>query len=274
MNIFKKIVSVLLVISGIGGFLKGDILPSLFTTILGLILYPDVSENIKKSFIIWKNKGVRYAGYLLLLLIAGASIKKKDIAKDSTEKNIVSTTQKPKKKKVRIINLDDKFWDANGNIIKPTKDDITYRVIEVLKHGKTGEKGSRNASEYMHLLIKTSSYDKDVLKKIAITIKKRYSNFAPKRSNIDLWDNKKAYQKYMEREKYFKTSFDKLMKEFERTRKPIGDKHNKIKENWDKKNYPFIADHYPVSISFDGVFYYYPFHDKHYIDVGGKNSKN
>lgn len=273
MKIVKVVLSVLLIFASIGGFLQAKFLPSIFAAILGILLIPWVTEKIKNAFNHWNNRIIRYMTYGLLFFSMGATAPKTNEENVLKPKTTSNTKNFKKTKKKRIINLDDKYWDANGKEIKPSKDDITYRVIDILKHSKSGTKGRNNASEHMHLLIETSSYEKNILREIAEKIKDRYITFAPEQYNIDFWDNKKAYLKYLEREEFFRTSFDNLMKEFKKNREPIGDKHQELKLNWDKKNYPFIADHYPASISFDNKFYFYPFQNEHYIEVGGENSK-
>lgn len=94
MNTFKKIVSVLFFIGSLGGFLRGEILPSLLLVVLGLILFPSISEKIKDSLIIWKKKAVRYVSYFLLLIIAGASIKKDNTGISSMSKITTSKENK------------------------------------------------------------------------------------------------------------------------------------------------------------------------------------
>ncbi len=112
-----------------------------------------------------------------------------------------------------------------------------------------------------------------MIKKIAFKIKDEYAQFAPNNCNIDFWDDKKAYKLYLAQQKYYTESFDKLMAEFQRTRVPIGDKHAKLKKEWDKKNYPFIADHLPASITLGNDFGYYRLQDDYYKEVGRQNFK-
>ncbi|WP_420551559.1 hypothetical protein [Tenacibaculum aiptasiae] len=273
MKIVKVILSVLLILISIVGFIQSEFSPSIFTLLLGILLIPQVSKKIKEAFNQWNNKAIRYTTYGLLFILMGVTVP--EVKKSNKNYQTTPNTSNLEKlqKKSRIINLDDKFWDASGKEIKPSKDDITYRIVDFLKHNKSGVKGSKNASEHMHLLIETNSYDKNTLKEIIERIKNRYATFAPEQCNIDFWDSKKAYEKYLEREIFFKNSFDNLMKEFKRTRKPIGDKYEKLKLSWDRKNYPFIAEHYPASISFNNKFYYFPFKDEHYNKIKGNDSK-
>ena len=110
-------------------------------------------------------------------------------------------------------------------------------------------------------------YSKEILKDIAFQIKNEYAKFAPNNCNVDLWDNKEAYQLYMEREKFLSETFDKLMAEFQRTRVPFADRQEELKRKWDKKNYAFIADHLPASITPENQFLFYMLQDNYYKEI-------
>lgn len=281
-KILKWIVLSFFITGGLLNISKNSPLGSLLIIFSGILLIPLISEKIKLNFSFWKNniirRGTITAFALIGFIIIGKQIKpqKNQIKNDEI---VVENPKIPSKNKVRIINkvrtinLDKVYFDENGNKVKPDNNDITYRVVEVLDHQKTEAPEKKFNYENFHLLVKFSSYEKEDLEKIAFSIKDEYAQFAPNNCNIELWDDKKAYLLYLEQQKYYNQSFDELMIEFKRTRMPIGDKHAKLKKQWDKINYPFIADHLPASISLGNVFFYYQLQDNYYKEVGGKNYK-
>ena len=63
------------------------------------------------------------------------------------------------------------------------------------------------------------------------------------------------------------------MKEYRKTSVPYADKLKKLKNNWDKKNYPFIAEHNLSLLNKNDTqsktFSYYPMVDDNYKKFGG-----
>lgn len=275
MKVFKYIVSVLLILSALGGIFTGDFLTGLFFLILGIIIFPPISDNLKEKFKFWQNKAVRYVSYIALVVIAGAFIDKSEMNKglNETTKDEVKIVNKDAENKVRYVNLDETYYDGNMKKVEPDDNDVTYKVVEVLKHDKNKGRIEDADNEIITLLIEVSSEKEQDLKEITNELKKQYAQFTPNNCFLDVWDDKKAYELYLEREKFIQKSYDKLLEEFQRTRIPIGDKLNELKLEWDKKNYPFIADHNLTSSDFSGLFDYFPLQDDYYKEVGGKNFK-
>lgn len=96
MNTVKKIVSVLLLFSGLGGLIRKDFIPAFLFILLGILLYPTISSKIKESFKPWNNKVVRYGAYLLIFIISGVFISSKD--NSSTNSNNPFTSSKSNSK--------------------------------------------------------------------------------------------------------------------------------------------------------------------------------
>lgn len=274
MKVVKYILGVFFILGGISALVQGAFGAGLLTAILGALFLPPVSDALKEKFKFWQNKAVRYVSYIVLFGIVGVFMPKDVTTKSSSSKeDITENIEQEKSNKPRIINLDKVTLDSNMKKITPTENDITYRVVEVLKHNKQ-EGRIRNAnSEQIVLLVEVSNYDEDVIKQIAFKLKDEYAKFAPKNCMIELWDDKKAYELLLERDKYISESFDDLMEKFQRTGKPIGDEHEKLKRKWDEKNYAFIADHNPATIAEGRIFWYYMLQDDYYKEVGGKNYK-
>lgn len=275
MKVVKWIVGIFFIMTAFGFLLSGDILTTLFMGILGIVIIPIVSEKIKSKLTLWQNRIVRYVSYFALIVLASVFMDetKTNQSLDMLHEDKTEISSKPKKNKVRYIDLDKVLFDGNGNEVKADENDVTYKVIEVLKHNKNEGRVKKANNEVISLLVEVSNHEEKNLKEITKRLKKEYAEFAPDNCFLDLWDDKKSYKLYLEREDYITKSFDKLLKEFQRTRIPFGDKHEKLKKEWDKKNYPFIADHNIASSDFSGSFTYFPLKDDYYEEVGGKNFK-
>ncbi len=260
----KQILGILFIFAGMGALFAESFAFGYYILILGLIIFPPISDTIKEKFKIWQNRVVRYSAYIGLFFLASLFVDNIDP---------IELEQEEMNNPVRLINLNKVYLNANGKKIEPTLNDITYKVISVLDHKKKKAQIEKDNSENIHLLVEVSDYQKDILKKIAFEIKKDYALFAPNNCNINLWDNKEAYLSYIKQQEYYYQSYNKLMKESEKTRQPFRDKYAKMKKEWDKKYYPFIADHLLASITNGNVFQYYNLQNDYYKEVGGENYK-
>ncbi len=88
LTIVKYIVAVLIILSALGGIFSGDILTGLLFLILGVIILPPISDNLKEKVKLWQNKAVRYVSYFALMVFAGAFINKDN--ENSTKKGEIS----------------------------------------------------------------------------------------------------------------------------------------------------------------------------------------
>lgn len=94
MNVFKKIVSVILIIGSLGGFMSKDYVSSVILLLLGVMIYPSISEKIKSQFKPWNKKALRYGVYLLLFIVSGSFLTKQSNLTDRLEENSKITSQK------------------------------------------------------------------------------------------------------------------------------------------------------------------------------------
>ncbi|MFK7101056.1 hypothetical protein V3471_08705 [Flavobacterium oreochromis] len=187
--------------------------------------------------------------------------RKKEVKKEEAEK-VSKKNYRPK-----FFDLDGKYYDENDKEIKPTENDITYRVVEILNHVKNEGREEKFNNEVISLLIEVNKIDEISMKDIIFDIKNKYAKFAPDNCLIELWDNKKAYDLMIARDKYAGKTFDDLMAKYKATGKPIGDEHQKLKDKWDKENYVFIADHNIATLMEGSIFKYYMLRDSHYAEM-------
>lgn len=278
-TILKWVFAVIFLFAVFGSLIDKAFLSAIIFLLIGLLLLPTLTEFWRSKIPFLKNKLIKIGSIFILFIIAVST--NPNISKNKTKKDVeisnenVSPNKKSKQSEneVEIIDLDKISYDVDGNKKNPDENDITFKIIEVLKHDKNEARESENNFENLSVLVKINSYKKEDVEKIAFKIKNDYADFAPDNCNLDLWDDKKAFETYLEQQKYYTSSFDELMKEFQRTRKPIGEKHQQLKEKWDRKNYPFIADHNIGSIMLGNVFSYYQLQDDYYKKMGGKNYK-
>ncbi len=69
-KIVKWILAVFFLFAFIGAIAKGNFIASILFLLLGLLLLPPISEQVKQKFIFWQSKNIRYIGYSVLFLIA------------------------------------------------------------------------------------------------------------------------------------------------------------------------------------------------------------
>lgn len=72
MKTLKKILSVLFIIGGVGMASENSILSGICFIILGVLLFPTISEKLKERIKLWNKKGIRYGAYALLFILVGA----------------------------------------------------------------------------------------------------------------------------------------------------------------------------------------------------------
>lgn len=72
MKTFKKILSVLFVIGGVGIASENSILSGICLIILGVLIFPEVSKKLKETIKLWNKKGIRYGSYTLLFILVSA----------------------------------------------------------------------------------------------------------------------------------------------------------------------------------------------------------
>ncbi len=105
MKVLKYILSILLMLSALGGLFSGEFLTGLFFLILGIIILPPISEKLNNKISFWKNKGVRYATYLVLFILAGSSIKKSTLKSPQSKKEVLISYIKNDTIDKSIINI-------------------------------------------------------------------------------------------------------------------------------------------------------------------------
>jgi len=265
-------IGVLLV--GLVAMFSNSFIGGLMFVLVGSAIIPPISEKHKERYPFWRNKTIRWTSLgivafagIIIMGNQGASIN--DASDEKTTKKVDS----PPENDIRAIDLSKIYYDANGKEVTADDNDVTYKIVEVLSNEKNKARESKNNWQVLSVLIKTKFKDAKSVEIITNNIKDNYINFAPDNYVVEIWNNKKAYLKNIEREKYATQTFDKLMKEYRKTRVPYADKLKKLKDNWDKKNYPFIAEHNLSLLNKNDTqsktFSYYPMVDDSYKKFGG-----
>jgi hypothetical protein len=96
MKVVKFIVGGVFIISAFGMFGQKEFLTGLIFALLGLILLPPISENLKQKFNLWQSKGIRYVAYIVLFFIAGAFMDKGKFSDLKTSQSEISNETKDK----------------------------------------------------------------------------------------------------------------------------------------------------------------------------------
>ncbi|WP_395047885.1 hypothetical protein [Flavobacterium sp.] len=90
----KKIkfgLGVILIIVGFGGMFKDSFFGGALLSLLGVLLLPPISEQIKKKFSFWQGKTLRYATYIILFLVSAGLMNKNGLK--PTDKMITATDE-------------------------------------------------------------------------------------------------------------------------------------------------------------------------------------
>ena len=76
MRILKFFIGGFFIIASLGMFAQKEVLTGLISAVLGIIILPPVSENLKQKFNLWNSKGLRYVVYAVLLALVGITSNK------------------------------------------------------------------------------------------------------------------------------------------------------------------------------------------------------
>ena len=292
-KILKYALGVILTISGLATIFQGSFVGGSLVALGGLSIIPPISETNKAKYPFWRNKYLRRL-VTVLVLIVGFIISGNQIESDNThskveqvkksnpnnepqqkletEENKLEEVRTNIKNEVRLIDLGKVSFDANENKIEPDNNDVTYKVLEVLRHKREETPMSKHNFENIDLLIETSSYKKEDLEIIALRLKDEHSDFTPNNCNLSLWDIKKAYQLEEQRQDYEDELYAKANEQIDL--KTAYQKVDNLLKQWDKKHYVFVADHFIGWIALGTDFFqYYPYQNDHYNKLGGKNYK-
>ncbi len=91
MRIVKFIIGALFIIAALGMIAQKEVLAGLISAILGVVILPPVSENLKQKLKQWNSRAVRYVSYAVLLALIGITANKTkfpastSITKEKTE---------------------------------------------------------------------------------------------------------------------------------------------------------------------------------------------
>lgn len=124
LKIVKYILAVLFIISVIANFSQGNFVAGLIFLILGVLLLPPISEQIKEKFKLWQRKGIRYVAYIVLFFVGATFIGKNGVSKpknnsvaqeekkaepyqeyfNQVQKNTAQLSQERKQEREKILN--------------------------------------------------------------------------------------------------------------------------------------------------------------------------
>ena len=99
MKTVKYILGIFLILLSFGAIVQNKIIPAVAFFIMGLVLIPPISEQVKAKFKLWQNKNVRYVTYVTLFILASAFVGNnnfKSINKTSSETTDLGSIQTDK----------------------------------------------------------------------------------------------------------------------------------------------------------------------------------
>lgn len=147
MKILKYVISIGLFVGGIRALVEGNVLMSVFFMIVGLLVFPIISEILKSKITLWQNKYVRYGVIVGLVIIGGTLKSKADKQKlESTPEFLAEKFVKdnPNNKLIKIadtlLKLDDYFdseeskkYFNDKNFKANTDGSVSYKFLDIEK---------------------------------------------------------------------------------------------------------------------------------------------
>ena len=74
MKTIKYIVSIIIILAGLGQLLNNSITAAILFVLLGSLIFPSINELVKKKVKIFNKKSIRFGVYAILLIFGAASI--------------------------------------------------------------------------------------------------------------------------------------------------------------------------------------------------------
>ena len=150
MKVVKFIVGGIFIISALGMFGQKEFLTGLIFALLGLIILPPISENLKQKLKIWQSKAVRYITYVALFILSGIFMNNKDAIKSynketeikkSSEASITSTDKEKaivfngnaEKVGEKIIDKEQEYKDEVENEFQNDDSDFWEKFDPIVK---------------------------------------------------------------------------------------------------------------------------------------------
>jgi hypothetical protein len=179
MKIVKYIFSTLFIIGGIGMISQNSILSGLSSIVLGILVFPLLSEKLKEIIKLWNNKAIRYSSYALLFILLGATSKElRETSINATKKEVKRQTFKVYSDKVtaNVNSLSKDRKLSRQNIIDKLQATETYKNLVVNK---------KVTAEYLPLMTAINNG----LRLIAKKNKDKYETFSLDKSLSDNIEN-------------------------------------------------------------------------------------
>jgi len=200
MKVAKYILGILFIITGLGVITQKSIITGVAFVILGVVLLPTVSDKLKEKVSFWQNKIVRYVSYIVLFIIAGATVPKSAETSSSKEEN------KPK----IVIKTEENTTEQEPATAQKEEPLIKYEIQEdlttVIRYDK--------APSYFVLIDKINLKNDSFVNEIERVINKIVSEKGGK-ITIDFFDNKKALDLILQEplcNKYIRKEFKYIRK--------------------------------------------------------------
>ena len=147
MKVVKYILAVLFIFSTLGALKEGEIGAGLIFLILGIVLLPPISEQLKEKFKPWQTKGIRYVSYIVLFLTGSVLIGNNGMSNTSPTKDSIST--KGEEKNNESLNTKQHIFNGNMEKVGETEE------VRVIHHSllKSWQHGNNNEDLGMDILI-------------------------------------------------------------------------------------------------------------------------
>ena len=129
MKTIKYIVSVIIVLAGLGQLLNNSITAAILFVVLGILIFPSINESVKKQIKIFNKKAIRFSVYGILLIIGTASIditEAKEKYQSSKKISLSVYDDYIKSAKTRVKNLSEKNKESRTKLLSELRSTKTY----------------------------------------------------------------------------------------------------------------------------------------------------
>lgn len=136
MKVLKFLIGGFFIIASLGMFTQKEVLTGLISVVLGVIILPPVSENLKQKFKLWNSKGVRYISYFVLLSLGGMTSKKVKFPEPTpqvtNDKAVKSENSKVQNNNITSVVVEEP--EDNSEFWQNYSPEVKERILEMIKN--------------------------------------------------------------------------------------------------------------------------------------------
>jgi hypothetical protein len=134
MKTIKYIVSIIIILAGLGQLLNNSITAAILFVLLGTLIFPSINESVKKKVKVFNKKPIRFGIYAILLIIGLTSIDITEVKEKHQLSKKISSSEAVyddyiKSAQSRIKNLSEKNKESRVKLLSELRRTKTYIAL-------------------------------------------------------------------------------------------------------------------------------------------------